>query len=410
MLRSVCTIIFTIAASYAALAQGGSNYSMFGVGDIRRSASAAYDGLGGTQIAVASPYAVNLLNPAAWSALQTSRLQIGFRFNQQTISDGSTSADQNNGKLDGFCLAFSVDTSLGAGATFGLRPFSSVNYSLATHFSDSLLGKRIEGSVESTGNGGLTSVFLGGAIRPFEGLRIGAAVEGLFGTIISTVRTTIFDANAYTSLNQRNDGFKGIGGRFGLMYSPMTNFTVGISASAYSDININSQTRFSTVSSNEITGDTLFGSETQTQLPASLGIGLSYISGKFLFAADAEAQDFSVMTYRKGRADFKRMARFSAGVSRLAEHSPGSSFENRIGFNFGIGYQQLYYSVFEKEVDEIYGSFGMQLPISQSAMFDVALTGGSRGSAANGAVREMFLRFGFSASIGEIWFQPFVRE
>lgn len=410
MLRSVCIVILTVVASCAAWAQGGSNYSMFGIGDIRRSASAAYDGLGGTQIAVASPYAINLLNPAAWSALQTSRLQIGFRFNQQTISDGSISADQNNGKLDGFYLAFSIDTTLGAGATFGLRPFSAVNYSLATHFSDSLLGKRIDGSVESTGSGGLTSVFLGGAVRPLKNFRIGAAIEGLFGTIISTVRTTVFDANAYASLNQRNDGFKGIGGRFGAMYSPMANFTVGISASAYSDININSLTRFSTASTNEITSDTLINSETQTQMPASFGIGLSYVSGKFLFAADAEMQDFSVMTYRKGRADFRQTTRFSVGVSRLAAHAPGSSFESRIGFNFGLGYQQLYYSVFNDEVDEIYGSFGMQLPISQSAMLDLALTGGSRGAAVNGAVREMFLRFGFSASIGETWFQPFARE
>lgn len=410
MFRSICAVILTIAASYAVLAQGGSNYSMFGVGDIRRSASAAYDGLGGTQIGVASPYAINLLNPAAWSALQTSRLQIGFRFNQQTVSDGSTSADQNNGKLDGFCLAFSIDTALGASAVFGLRPFSSVNYSLATHFSDSLLGKRIDGSVESTGSGGLTSVFLGGAIRPVGSLRIGASVEGLFGTIISTVRTTVFDANAYASINQRNDGFKGMGGRFGAMYSPWTNFAVGISASAYSHIGINSQTRLSTVSTDEITSDTLIASNTNTPMPASLGIGLSYVSGKFLFAADAETQDFSIMTYRKGRADLKRMTRFSAGVSRLAVHDPGSSFENRIGFNFGLGYQQLYYSLYDKGIDEIYGSFGMQLPVSQSAMLDMAITGGSHGSATNGAVRELFLRFGFSASIGEIWFQPFVRE
>ena len=106
MFRSVIIAVVIVFSSCMAYAQGGSNYSIFGIGDIRRSVSSAYDGLGGTQIAVTSSYAVNLLNPAAWGALESTRLQGGFRFNQQSISNGSTSADQNNGKLDGFCLAF----------------------------------------------------------------------------------------------------------------------------------------------------------------------------------------------------------------------------------------------------------------------------------------------------------------
>lgn len=410
MLRSVAIAIILLFSSSAAFAQGGSNYSIFGVGDIRRSVSSAYDGLGGTQIAVTSPYAVNLLNPAAWGALESTRLQGGFRFNQQTISNGTTTADQNNGKLDGFCLAFSIDTALGIGAALGVHPYSSVNYSLATPFSDSLLGRRIDGSVESAGTGGLTSIFLGAAARPVENLRVGAAVVGIFGTIYSTVQTIVYDANAYRSVNQRNDGFKGVGGRFGAIYSPSHNFNIGLSATIFANLKVNSQTRLSTISANEITSDTVIDSELESSLPSSLGLGFSYISGKFLFAADAEIQDFSTMTYRQGRSEFKQMLRLSGGISRLGSSAPGTAFGDRVSFNFGVGYQQLYYSVFGTQINEMYGSFGMQIPVSQSAMLDVAMTGGSRGATGSGIVRELFLRFGFSVSIGEVWFQPFARE
>ena len=116
------------------------------------------------------------------------------------------------------------------------------------------------------------------------------------------------------------------------------------------------------------------------------------------------------MTYRKGRSEFKQLLRISGGISRLATFSPGAPFESRTAFNLGFGYQQLYYAVGGAQIDELYGSFGMQLPVSPSAMLDVALTGGSRGTAGNGTVSELFLRFGFSVSIGEVWFQPFARE
>ncbi len=401
--------LFSLAGSKA-LAQGGSNYTLFGIGDVRRSVSSAYDGMAGTQIAVTSPYSVNLLNPAAWSALQSTRMQVGFRFNQQTVSNGNVSADQNNGKLDGFCLAFSIDTAKGIGAVLGLYPYSSINYSLSSPFTDSLLGKRIDGMVESAGSGGLTAAFLGCAVRPYDNLRIGASIIGLFGSIITTSQTTIFDANAYRSINQRNDALKGIGGRFGMMYSPVENFTVGISAATYANLHINSQLRQSTVSANEITSDSLMTTELQTAMPSSVGAGVSFLSGKFLYAADVEMQDFSSMTYRKGDASFRQNLRISGSVSRLATHNPGSPFESRVGFNLGVGYQQLYYSVMGTDINEMYGSFGMQIPVSYSAMLDVALTGGSRGVASNGALRELFMRFGFSASIGEIWFQPFARE
>jgi hypothetical protein len=342
--------------------------------------------------------------------LQSTRLQGGFRFNQQSISNSTTTAEQNNGKLDGFCMAFSIDTSLGLGAAFGVHPYSSVNYSLATPFSDSLLGNRINGSVESAGSGGLTSVFLGGAVSPVQNLRVGAAVVGLFGTVASTVQTLVYDASAYRSVNQRNDAFKGFGGRFGLLYSPFNNFNFGLSATLFADLNVNSETRLSTVSSNEITSDTLFESESTTPMPASLGFGMSYISGKFLFAADLEMQDFSTMTYRRGRSELKQYMRVSVGVSRLGSSAPGTAFGDRVGFNFGAGYQQLYYSVFGRQIDEMFASFGMQIPVSYSAMLDLALTGGSRGATDNGLVRELFLRFGFTVSIGETWFQPFARE
>ena len=86
----------------------------------------------------------------------------------------------------------------------------------------------------------------------------------------------------------------------------------------------------------------------------------------------------------------------------------GTDYIDKMQLNVGGGWHQLYYSVNGIDIEEFFGSVGMQLPIAGSAMIDIALQGGKRGS--SDLVQEMFLRFGFSVSAGEVWFRPFIRE
>jgi len=60
-MKNILTFICIAFAFYIDLfaQQGGSNYSMFGIGDLRQSIGAGYDGLAGTQQAVQSYHAVN---------------------------------------------------------------------------------------------------------------------------------------------------------------------------------------------------------------------------------------------------------------------------------------------------------------------------------------------------------------
>ena len=145
MKKTLILLFLLVVASTGLHAQGGSNYTMFGIGDLRNTLGASYDGLGGTQIAVPSDYAVNFVNPAAWGIVKTTRFQGGFRFNQQSVTNGSSTIGQNNGKLEGIAAIFSIDTSLGIAASFGFYPYSSVNYSLTTPTSIVANGNTIGG-------------------------------------------------------------------------------------------------------------------------------------------------------------------------------------------------------------------------------------------------------------------------
>jgi hypothetical protein len=128
--------------------------------------------------------------------------------------------------------------------------------------------------------------------------------------------------------------------------------------------------------------------------------------------ADVVTKDFSTLTYRARRNDvtFRRATRVSAGVSIAGSTDYTSSFLETLGYSIGAGYHQQYYQIGGIGINELYGSLGIQLPVARRVIFDLAITGGVRGTTDNNLTRELFGRFTFSVNVGEIWFQPLFRE
>ena len=403
---SILSIMFAVTIMQAQ--QGGSNYSMYGIGDIRQSMGGFYDGLGGTQYAVPSYHAVNIANPAMWSESKLTRLQIGFRFTQTAIEQQELSASQNFGKLDGIAATFQVDTAMGLTISGGIYPYSVVQYSVMTPVTPGIAGlPDISGGSMSFGSGGMSAAFIGSSWRPMEGISIGFAAMRLFGNVNRVIRTELY-TQPFISQNSKTDRFFGSGFKLGIAMQPAKGLTIGAGASIFSDLDYESDIRQSTATSSIIAFDTVFQQSGTTSLPMQLGLGLSYVSGRWMFASDFEMQDFSHLDFAPGKATFKAGRKISFGISRLRSYQLGTDYIDKVQLNIGGGWNQLYYSVNGIDIEEMFGTFGMQLPLAGSAMIDLALQAGIRGSAE--LVRESFLRFGFSVSAGEVWFRPFIRE
>ena len=121
-------ILFVLISNQVVLPQGGSNYSVFGLGDIIYGQTASSQAMGGAQIAYSSNNTINVLNPALWSKVKTTRIQTGYRFNQNIIDNGYNVLWQNNGAINGFYSLFNFDTTREISAALLLQPLSSVNY------------------------------------------------------------------------------------------------------------------------------------------------------------------------------------------------------------------------------------------------------------------------------------------
>jgi hypothetical protein len=148
-------------------------------------------------------------------------------------------------------------------------------------------------------------------------------------------------------------------------------------------------------------------------LPLELGLGIEYRAGRFTLLADAVTKDFSTFNFRtreQSNVSFRRSNRFSIGLAFSGENTYSASFLETLGYSIGGGYHQQYYQISGRGIDEIYGSIGVQIPVARRVFFDLAATIGVRGTTENNLIRETFGRFTFSVNVGEIWFQPFLRE
>jgi hypothetical protein len=384
---------------------GGQNYTLFGIGDVRESLGAAFEGMGGVGIAARSPYAVNLANPAAWSDLTLTRFQTGFTFRQQQVTNGLSVANQNNGEPQGLAVGFSIDTTLGASAGFAIVPVSNVYYAFT----------RSVGALQTVyiGRGGLSQLLLGGAIRPVRHLNLGVYGSYYFGTITERTVVSSFDSSLISGLNTSiTDALSGAGLTAGVQYTGIPSWTFGLTATVAAPLSVTNRTEFRFINQgNVFQPDSIRTLTGETAMPLTLGVGIGYQPSRLGVYIDAVTRDFSAFSYRsEANVRFRRSNRLSLGATYQGNVDFATSIFDAINYNVGIGYHEQYYQINDTPINEVYGSLGVSVPITRRSYFDAAVTVGVRGTTERGLLRETFARFSFSVNIGELWFQRFFRE
>ncbi len=411
MKKFALILILFITASAAVSAQGGSNYTLFGIGSLNNTVGSNYESVGGTSIAYPLDNSINTRNPALWATLGKTRLQIGYRFNQKVINSDKSTLWQNNGKINGINGVFAIDSSLGISVGFGLNPYSSINYYIANATSAFLGNTEVFGNTYFQGIGGLDRAHLGGSVRLPYSLSLGVESYAFFGKNESYTETGIFgDFNR--NMTFEIDGYRGWGTKVGLYWDNIENLGIG----AFFEYNDDLQVRSQVVYLSDTYEDSTFFCDNNYAMPPALGIGASYKTGKFLLGADLSMQDFTNFKYRPpANGNFRNNIKLSFGASRLGNRGLGTYFLDKITYNFGLSYQQHYIELYAGDsgnltgIDELSGTFGFLIPLPGSAMISSAFQIGVLGTTESGLLQEYFGRLSVNISIGETWFQPFDR-
>lgn len=396
-----------------AFSQLNSPYSRLGLGNYTYPTYAGQYGMGGVSNALLLTNDISYQNPASYSFLLKSNLDIGISFKANEITQYNESTLTTDGNLNYIAFGFSPDNSRSRhdyGFSLGMVPYAAYQYQIQSQTEvtdDTLLGIQ---EYEYTGTGGILKAYLGFAYNYSFGydstgksynnsLGIGINTGYLFGRLNNkTVTTFPEEVNSVSTKLLRETDMGGGFIDFGLAYQAkigkMHTLNIGVSGNpsfkvdgtqSLSWFNINK------MGNAEVITDTLYFSPDsmgEITLPSQLHFGVSWNNyrragldvPRWLVAAEYSRlnwNQYSGFQYSDSLLANYRL-KFGAELMPPRQGKTGETklpIAYRVGFYYGTSYLEVY----EQQLSEFGITFGLGLPVRGSKI-NFAFQYGSRGS------------------------------
>lgn len=411
--------------------------TVFGIGDLSDGYFAQNVGIGGNSIALREPLYINIANPASYSALEYTTLEIGVShsFIEQTVNGTDQRLVNQRTLFQYFSLGFRATDWWGFSAT--LSPYSLVGYSIFTTGYDDEFGDIL---YTFEGDGGINQVVIGNGFEPFKGFSIGANLRYLFGSYDRSSSVLFENSAFYNSKKLTSTGVSSFTADFGAQYvyalSNKYDFTVGATYANQMDLKAQQNAlTYSYVISNsglEFPIDTtsaLLNQGGTIRLPASFGIGFSIgaknedmlgkswlISGEFKTSQWSKYKDFEGQN--QGETDSWRasVGGYFTPYFAFNRKKRSRSYLAQIQYRFGAFYEGTQVTINNAQVTNYGGTFGMGFPFSlrnpapgekKSTVLNLGIVVGNRGNGQLNQINERYVNLVFGITLGDKWFQKF---
>lgn len=386
---------------------GGSIYSLFGLGDLNYSSSNRTDGMGIMGIALYGDYA-NSVNPAAWTRIQNTIFSSKFNFENIRSTDGTNSAKRTYGNFEGFNLSIPLNKGNGWIFDLGVNNYSIVNY-------DAMFSGTVENESYSqiySGNGGLNRLSLGFSYIIFRHFSFGAQFNYAFGNINKSVNIDFSNPQLFDTRNSSSNTISGFYFNSGLIFhgfgkifksKKLDNMTLGFVVSTPAKFNSSLSARFNRSITNT---DSVNISEGKLDIPLAFGVGISNeFNHRLIVAADVYFQQWdNYKYYGTHPAEIKNNMKVGVGL----EYTPSKKLEDpyfkRVSYRIGGSYTVDYLKINNENINTIGLSAGLSLPIGRYNALDLYFKYNKRGKDSNGLIKDEVFRVGASVKIGELWF------
>ncbi|MEO6305832.1 MAG: hypothetical protein ABIP51_21980 [Bacteroidia bacterium] len=161
-------VLFLLKSSfYKAQNNTFSPYSRYGLGEINPTTFAHNAGMGGAYIALkpdsVMPIFINAGNPAAYSLIKLTCLEVGGSYVNSRFSGNNSSLNKWSANFAYGALGFPIRGN--GGACFGIMPYSNVGYDLKNTQNEPGIGSV---NYLYSGTGGLNKAFIGYGFMPFQ--------------------------------------------------------------------------------------------------------------------------------------------------------------------------------------------------------------------------------------------------
>ncbi len=407
ILIASCGLLF---AAQAFAGNGGSAYTMFGIGDLNYFPSARSAGMGYTGIGLPSQGSINALSPAAWSRINRVRVDANALYEGINTSDATAKLYQARGLFNGVHFAIPLSPASGFVLVAGVSPFSRIAYNTSRISSQGGVDFRLN----DIGSGGLTKGLVGFSYAPFDDLALGASVNYLFGKT-STQRTLIplfpgiSGATLFVEQEHRgtNFTFSTIFTGLGRLNEALRPLSLGFVITTQGNLTYDLTHRVEFVAET----DTTQSEVQELTIPVAYGVGASYLlSDRWVFAADYYTQAWS-----KARANglpllnIRNSSRFGFGIEKLPLKD-ASSWWDKLAYRLGFVYEATYYRVQGEPINLWAATGGVTMPVSGETRFTIGIEYGQRGIQQTALVKDRIIRVSFALSFAELWFVRYEEE
>ncbi len=390
------------------LAQNASVYTRYALGDYAPYFSARNVVLGDAS-AFADNAHVGSSNPAAWSAINLTRVEGGFMFTQSLQEEGSLSAKHVGSKFLGIRFAVPIQRDYGIVFSMFLEPVTVIDYDVQKRYKNEQYD---DYNLKYEGSGGISKIGFALTYKFPFGLRIGSTFDYYSGNSFYSSTIDFSDFSQYKDGTfKRNQTYRGLGFTPGIITNNLaeyfdsdviTGLTFAASmryiARVHIDTSLTVHSKYDEI--------TTAGGDFIATIPHTYTFGTKLDFFKtVLLVADYSYAKWSSYDYKgENSANADDRFKFTMGIEYFDRKHPRRTFWQRVPFRFGIAYGKLQYLVEGKNIYYYAASVGMGIPMDERDIIDLSLTFGKRGPNDGTLVQEKFVSLGISLSFGEQWF------
>jgi hypothetical protein len=408
--------------SLRATAQVSSPYSRLGLGHLRTNGFSANRGFAELSGGYASTANINFQNPASYSSISFATLEIGANMDIVSITTRDSSYNTFNGSFSHVAVGVPLKRGIW-GMSFGLLPFSNMNYTFRQMGYDSSFG-----GYQSIyrGFGSLYQAYMGSGVN-FKGFSFGVNAGYLFGKLEYTKFLIFPDSigafNSRHVSNYRLNGFvynAGIQYRYVIKKKTQENnlrhdviFSVGIFGNSQMPVSTK-LTRFwdrFIYNNNGIplpidTVSAVSNFRSGITLPFQIGGGLTLGNEAFwLIGADFRFANWKSFSNDFNRENLNDSWRLAVGM----QYTPNIESRSTIGkiqWKLGAYYGQSEVTFSGKKVNEAGCTIGLGWPLTRKtiARINMAADIGRRGFDSQRVMAETYYRLNLGFVLNDTWF------
>lgn len=388
-------------------AQNGINspYSRHGLGLLGDQSVGINKPMGGLGIGLRQTNAINILNPASYSTVDTLTflLDFGFTLQNGNFQENGFKINAKNASVDYISMQYRLLKKVGM--TIGFLPYSNVGYS----FSNSKVVSNDDAIISNnlfSGEGGIRQLLVGFGWRVYENFSIGLNSSFLYGDISHRIDNTYSLSTIFPRSKSYTADISALKLDFGIQkVITAANNKIVLGATFSPASNLSGDCTILDVSTGS-SSDTIEISNA-FRIPDCLGIGLSFSGEKYTIGLDASYQMWSDALFF-GESTGRDRLKVSLGAMYQPEAGSKKMFK-RCSYMAGLYFQQPYFSVEGNKGPSEYGvSAGFSLPISNvynnKSKLNISGQFVRIDPAFAGMITENYLRINIGISFNDLWF------